>query len=481
MKEQVISSLKKITNLSECDLDRILEIPKDKNLGDFAFPCFFLAKTMKKNPVQIAQELSNTIDKKNFEKVEAKGAYLNFFLKKANLAKEVLTKVLKEKSKFGSSNLGNGKKIVIDLSAPNIAKPFGIGHLRSTIIGNSIAETAKFIGFKVIKINYLGDWGTQFGKLILGYKKWGNEKELKKNPILHLQELYVRVNKSEEFEEESREEFKKLEEGDKENLKLWKKFRELSLVEFNRIYDILNVKFDITSGESEYNHKMDTVIKMLKEKRLLKESDGAQVVDLDKYNLGVCLLKKSDGATLYATRDITAAIDRYNRFKFDQMIYEVGAEQKLHFKQFFKVLELSGHSWAKECVHVSHGLYLDSDGKKFSTRKGKTVYMSDILDETINLAKKEIEKREKISKTEIDKRAKAIALSAIVYGDLKNYRENDAIFDIDRFISFEGNTGPYILYAYARANSILAKKKAPIKFEIPELDEASKQLVLRLN
>ena len=481
MKEKIISLLSKLTNIPEIEISNSLEVPPSQELGDYAFPCFSLAKSMKKNPVQIAQDLAKKIKSSEFERVEAKGSYLNFFLNSKTLAEKSLTEILNKKEKYGSSNQGAGKTIAIDMSSPNIAKPFGIGHLRSTIIGNSIAEISKFNGFKAIKINYLGDWGTQFGKLITGYKHFGNNEKLKKEPIKHLLEIYIKVNKDESLEEEARQWFRKLEQGDKEAMKLWKEFKSLSLKEFNKLYKLLGIKFDVISGEYLYNDKMDAVVEELENKGLLQESEGAKIIDLNKYNLGACLIKKSDGATLYATRDITAAIDRYNTFKFHKLLYEVGAEQKLHFKQFFKVLELMEYNWAKDCIHVDHGLYLDKDGKKFATRKGKTIFMEDIFSETKELAKKEVENREKLPTKELEKRASTIALAAIFYGDLKNYRSNDMIFDIENFVSFEGNTGPYLLYSYARAKSILRKAKyKPRPIKITALSPAEKQLISKL-
>ena len=460
MKSYISALIEKSTGLKKQEIEKLIEIPPNQEIGDFAFPCFVLAKTLKKSPQLIAQEISEKIKPtKEIEKIQSVGPYINFFINQKYLAENTLKKINKQKSKYGSQTIGKGKVIVIDLSAPNIAKPFGIGHLRSTIIGDSLSKISNFLGYKTVKINYLGDWGTQFGKLITGYKRFGDEKKLKKDPINHLLELYVKVNNSQELEQEARDWFRKLENGDKDALRLWKRFRDLSIKEFDKIYNLLGVKFDVISGESVYNNKMEATISELEKKKLLKISEGAKVVSLEKYGLGTCLIKKSDGATLYATRDITAAIDRYKTYRFEKMIYEVGVEQKLHFKQFFKVLELMGHSWAKDCFHVAHGLYLGSDGKKFATRKGKTVFMSDVLNETINLAKEEISKREKLPKKELEKRARTIGLAAVLYGDLKNYREHDAIFDIKRFLSFEGNTGPYLLYTYARAKSILSKAK----------------------
>lgn len=481
MKEKVMDALS-FLNLEKEEIKNKIEIPPNKSLGDFSFPCFFLAKELKKNPIEIAKEISSKIKSKDFEKVEAIGPYINFFMNRKNSAQEIINKILKEKEKFGSSKEGNGKKIVVEFSSPNIAKPFGIGHLRSTIIGDSIARTSTFLGYKVTRINYLGDWGTQFGKLILAYKKFGNAKELKKNPIDHLQKLYVKINASDEFEDDAREEFRKLESGDKNNLKLWKQFKELSLLEFEKIYKLLNVKFDILSGESLYNKKMNSVLKGLEKNNLLIESEGAQIVNLEDKGLGVCLIRKKDGSTLYATRDIAAAIDRYEKLKFTEMLYEVGTEQKLHFKQIFKILELLGYSWANNCNHVGHGLYLGEDGKKLATRKGKTVSMSGILEETASLAREEILKREGKKPKDLDKRALSIALAAIKYGDLKNFRENDIIFDLERFISFEGDTGPYLVYSYVRAKSILGKKKFnKSKLKIKELSDSEKSLILKMS
>ncbi len=482
MKDKIIASLASIVKLKKEEIEKLLEIPPSPELGDYAFPCFTLAKIMKKSPNEIAVELANKISSPCIEKLEAKGPYLNFFINSLLLAKETLSSISKQKDKYGCSNIGKNKKIVIDMSSPNIAKPFGIGHLRSTIIGNSIANISSSLGFKLIKINYLGDWGTQFGKLIAGYKKFGSEKELKSSPIKHLLEIYVRASK-ENLDQEARDWFKRLESGDKEAISLWKKFKDLSLQEFKKIYSLLGIKFDVISGESFYNKKMDFVINKLQKKGLLKESEGAKIVDLEKYNLGVALIKKSDGATLYTTRDLTAAIDRYDKYKFERMFYEVGAEQKLHFKQFFKILELMDYKWANNCVHIDHGLYLDTDGKKFATRKGKTIFMEDILNETQELAKQEIQKREKLNEKELEKRAAIIARAAIFYGDLKNNRSADALFDIKRFVAFEGNTGPYLLYTYARAKSILRKAKySPKKeYKLMNISDKEKNLISQLS
>jgi arginyl-tRNA synthetase len=485
MKERIAELLKKPSKLTEKEILSLIEVPKDSRMGDYAFPCFSLAKVLKKNPAEVAKNIAEKLKNNlEFENVEPIGGYVNFFINRTILVEETLKEIQKTKDKFGSSNLGKGKKVLVEFSSPNIAKPFGIGHLRSTIIGNSIDKISEFSGFETIKMNYLGDWGTQFGKLILGYKKFGNPEKLKKEPISHLLEIYVRVNENEELEPEAREWFKKLEYGDKEAFELWKIFKSLSLEEFKKIYQLLNINFDFTDSESNYNKKMENVIDKLKKKNILIESQGAQIVDLRQYDLGISIIKKSDGTTLYATRDIAAALERKRKYNFDFMLYEVGSEQTLHFRQIFKILELMGHKWAKNCLHVAHGLYLDKDGKKFATRKGKTVFMEDILNKSKEIARKEILKREpKITKKELEKRASAIAIAAIIYGDLKNYRINDMIFDIERFTSFEGDTGPYLLYAYARAKSILKKAKynQKKKYLLHNLNDLEKNLVFQLS
>jgi arginyl-tRNA synthetase len=480
MKKHLSKHLYKFIPLTQTEILSTIELPPTPELGDYAFPCFTLSKKLKQSPQEIAGNLSKKIQTgKIIEKVESRGPYINIFLNKTKLAKQVLLSIKKQKEEYGSSRVGKGKTIVIDMSSPNIAKPFGVGHLRSTIIGNSIAKISAFLGYKIKKVNYLGDWGTPFGKVIEGYKKFGSPTKLKQQPIKHLFEVYI---KAADLDEEGRSWFKKLELGDKEALALWKQFRALSIAEFKQIYQTLKIEFDVYSGESVYNNKMSSTINKLREKNLLEKSEGALIVNLEKYGLGVALIQKSDNTTLYTTRDITAAIDRKKKYKFDKMIYEVGSEQKLHFKQVFKILDLMGYKWSKDCIHVDHGLYLDEDGKKFATRKGKTLFMQDIIDETKDLAKKEISKREKLPKKELENRALKIALAAIFYGDLKNYRSHDVHFNIKRFLSFEGNTGPYLLYTYARAKSILSKAKIlPKNFSVTSLESLEKNLLFKLS
>lgn len=483
MKEQIIKQLSKHLDLNKQQIQTLLEVPPSQELGDYSFPCFALSKKLKESPNKIASNLTKKILLgKEFEKVEFKGPYVNFFLNKKHLAEKTLSKILKEKDKYGSSKIGKNKTVVIDMSSPNIAKPFGVGHLRSTIIGNSISKIAKFSGYKVVKINYLGDWGTPFGKIIAGYKEFGNSKKLEKDSIKHLYEIYTKVSKDEKYEEIGRQWFKKLEQGDKEALTLWKKFRQESIKDFDEIYRLLNVKFDVTSGESFYNNKMEPVVKELERKKLLKGSQNAKIVDLEEYNLGIALIQKQDKTTLYVTRDLTAAIYRKKKYNANYLIYEVGAEQKLYFKQFFKILELLGYKWYKNCFHVDHGLYLGKDNKKLASRKGQTIFMKDVLNETVELASEEIKKRDKLPFKESNRRALAIARAAIIYGDLKNYRANDTVFDIEKFLKFEGNTGPYLMYTYARAKSIL--RKAKYKFKKPrikEINDSEKALISKLS
>jgi len=470
-----VKLIAKETELDAVEIKGLIEVPPRLDMGDFAFPCFSLAKKEKKSPVEIAEELVLKFSKKlpkEIGEVRVQGAYVNFFVDRVEFVRKVLKSDFREVEK-------NGKKVVIDMSSPNIAKPFGIGHLRSTIIGNSLARICEANGFEAVKINYLGDWGTQFGKIILAWKRWGSEEELERDAVGHLYGLYVRGN-AKEFEEEARAEFKKLEEGDEENLRLWKKFRELSLRDFDKIYDLLGVEFDEVSGESLYNDKMDGVVGELEDKGLLKVDDGAKVVDLSDEGLGVVLIQKSDGTSLYATRDIAMAIDRKKVYDFDKGIYEVGAEQKLHFRQVFGVLRKMGYSWSKNLVHVAHGLYLDKDGKKFSTRRGKSVFMKDVLDEVVLKARENLKARG-VGDEDLDERARKIAIAAIFYGDLKNNREHNMVFDIDRFLEFEGDSGPYLLYSYARASSLLRKvSRKNDGFDVGEVEDVEYLLIRKV-
>lgn len=493
MKKSVVKILKKALKelnigIKPEEIESIIEIPPSIDMGDYAFPCFSFSEKLKMSPHDIAIELRekiNNFPQTDFDDIQVQNGYVNFFIVKTSLARQVVWDAIEKKRKYGSSEIGKKQKVVIDFSSPNVAKPFGVGHLRSTIIGNSIANTSSFLGYNVKKINYLGDWGTQFGKLIYGFEKFGSNKKLLKDPIKHLLDIYVKVNKSKKYEEPSRDAFKALENRDKKSLMLWKLFRTLSIEEFESIYKIFGIKFDEISGESISAKHSKNVIKELKEKNLVKESQGALIVNLEKYNLGICIVQKTDGTTLYTTRDIAEAIRRYKKYKFDKMIYESGQEQTLHFKQVFKILELMGNEWAKNCSHVSHGLYLDKNGKKFATRKGKNVLMEDILEKTTSLTEKEIKRRwPNISKRKLKETGLTVALAAILYGDLKNNKRNNIVFDLKKFTSFEGDSGPYILYTYARAGSILEKadkKKIQEKFQLKDIEEAEFKLVKNLS
>ncbi|MEK6840838.1 MAG: arginine--tRNA ligase [Nanoarchaeota archaeon] len=490
MKGAVVKLLKKALKslkieIDDSNIERLIEIPPNQELGDYAFPCFSFSNRLEPDPHDTAVLIREKIGEPTateFEDIQVTGPYINFFVNRKSLARQVVWDIISKKKEYGSTKIGKKSKVIVEFSSPNIAKPFGIGHLRSTIIGNSLSNILEFAGHKVTRINYLGDWGTQFGKLILGYKKFGSEKKLDKKLTKHLFEIYVEANKK-KYEGEARQWFKKMEDGDKSTLLLWKFFKEISMENFKEIYKTLGIKFDAYESESMFNKKSREVIKEMENKGLLQKSKGALIVDLNKWGLENTIIEKSDGATLYITRDLAAAIDRHNSYKFDRMLYEVGQEQKLYFKQLFKILELLGYSWAKNCVHVEHGLYLDKKGKKFSTRKGKTIFLEEILEKTKSLAEKEIKKRiKKISGKELEKRSMRVAMAAIFYGDLKNNRKSDMIFDTKKFISFEGDTGPYLIYSYARASSILRKSAATLKkFELEELEEKEIGLVRKLS
>ena len=438
-----------------------VEIPPDTKLGDFALPCFQLAKKFKKAPPVIAKELAGKIKKPAFiDRIEATGPYLNFFLKKTDLAKKTLLDIEYQKEKHGTSTAGKGKTIVMDYSHPNIAKPFHFGHLRSTVIGNALYLLHKSQGYKVIRLNYLGDWGTQFGGLIYAYLTWGDKKQLAKEPIKHLYDLYVKFNaakqKNVKLEEEARAWFKKLEDGNTEASKLWAKFRVDSLAEFKKIYDTLGVSFDSFDGEAHFVRHVDEATALCKKKNIVKTSEGALVVPLQGFEVPA-MLQKSDGASTYLSRDLASLLYRMKTLKADKLLYVVDHGQALHFQQLFTVAEKLGFTKDK-FLHVDFGLYLSPEGVKMATRKGKAVFMEDVLNEAITLAKKTIDEKNPKLKDK-DEVARAVAVSAIVFGDLMNDRNKDIVFDIQKILDFEGDTGPYLLYTYARASSIIRKAK----------------------
>lgn len=438
----------------------LLEKPKKSNMGDIAFPTFTLAKMMHKAPQIIASELVGQINNSYFEKVEAVGPYINFFLNKSEISAQVLKEVIKKREDYAQAAIGQGRNIVIDLSSPNIAKPFSIGHLRSTVIGDALSNIFQKLGYETVKINHLGDWGKQFGMLIVAYKKWGSEEAVRSHPIDELLKLYVRINAETknhpELDEEAREWFRKLENNDEEALALWQWFRDESLMEFNRLYAELGIDFDSYNGEAFYNDKMEEVVQLLAEKGLLEESKGAQVVNLEKYGIEhPALIKKSDGATLYITRDLAAAIYRKRTYDFAKAIYVVGQEQTAHFKQLKAVLAEMGYAWSKDIQHVSFGL-VTKNGQKLSTRKGNVILLEPTIAEAVkrSLAQIDTKNPDLVNKEAV---AHAVGVGAIKFYDLKTDRTNGYDFDLEAMVSFEGETGPYVQYAHARIQSILRK------------------------
>lgn len=445
--------------LSIDEIVNLLEKPKSVEHGDIAFPAFALAKTYRKAPQQIAIELGETVNSPIVEKIEVVGPYLNFFLNKQEVSAAVLKEVLEQGAHYGDSKIGKNRNVPIDMSSPNIAKPISMGHLRSTVIGNALANILTKVGFNPIKINHLGDWGTQFGKLIVGYKLWGSEEAVKENPIGELLRLYVKFHEEAEekpeLDDNAREWFKKLEDGDEEAQNLWKWFREESLKEFNHVYDRLNITFDSFNGEAFYNDKMQEVVDLLEEKNVLTVNDGATLVDLEKYNLNPALIKKTDGATLYITRDLAAAIYRKRTYDFALSLYAVGNEQSNHFKQLKAVLKEMGFDWADDMYHVPFGL-ITQGGKKLSTRKGKIVLLEEVLDDAVASALEQIEeKNSELPNKEII--ADQVGIGAVIFHDLKNDRLNNFDFTIEEVVRFEGETGPYVQYTRARAMSIIRK------------------------
>ena len=459
-KELIASELAKvIEGLDQETILNLLEQPKSSDLGDIAFPAFSLAKIERKAPQAIAADIAEKIDASHFEKVVATGPYVNFFLDKSQISDQVIKSVIEAGADYGQQEEGQGANVTIDLSSPNIAKPFSVGHLRSTVIGDALSNIFRKMGYNTIKINHLGDWGKQFGLLMVAYKKWGSKEAVEANPIDELLKLYVRINAEIEndpaLDEEGRLWFKKLEDGDPEATELWQWFRDESLVEFNRIYKLLGVEFDSLNGEAFYNDKMDEAVQILEEKGLLKESKGASIVELDDVNLPPAMIKKSDGATLYITRDIATAIYRARTYNFVKNIYAVGQEQSNHFRQLKAVLKKMGFDWSDDMIHVDFGL-VTKNRQKLSTRKGNIILLEPTLQEAISRAKAQIEEKnpELENKEEV---ARAVGVGAVKFYDLKTDRRNGYDFDLEAMVSFEGETGPYVQYAYARIQSILRK------------------------
>ncbi len=462
--------IKKLISSSTGIKNPEIEIPPNDKMGDYAFPCFELSKKEKKSGPEIAINLENKIKRPNFIKqIKATGPYLNFFIDYNSVSKQIICDIFKEKNNYGAQNIGKNKTIVIDFSSPNIAKPLNIGHLRSTVIGNSLYKIYKSLGYKVIGVNHLGDWGTQFGKLIYAYKTWGNSKELKKDPIKHLFDLYVRFHKesklNSDLDDFARDEFQKLEKKEKKNLELWKLFRSLSLEEFKKIYKILNIKFDSYDGEAFYNSSIEETLKIAKKSLNTKISSGALIVDLEEFQMPPFFLLKSNETSSYHLRDLSAALYRLKNYKPHKLLYVVGSEQELHFKQLFKVLDLMKLNRDK-FIHVNFGMFSFSDNT-MSTREGNIIFLEDVLNKSIDLAKKIMIDKKSIAKDDPET-AKKIGLGAVIFADLSNDRTKNIVFNWNRVLAYDGDTAPYLQYTYVRCNSILEKAKKEYKITAQE-------------
>ena len=469
-KKEIAKEISKATEIEQNEIEGYIEIPKDQNNGDYAFPCFRLAKTLKKAPQAIAEEIKEKIEIDNniIEKIEVLGGYINFYINKKLLAKEVLEEIA-NKEEYGKSEIGKGKNIIVEYSSPNIAKPFHIGHLRTTLIGNSLYRIYKYLGYNTTGINHLGDYGTQFGKMIEAYKMWGEEYDLTVDPINKLMDMYVRINDlckaDENVLERCRENFRLLEAGDKYCTDLWNKFKDVSMVEFEKIYDILNVKFDSYNGEAFYSDKIDEVIQILEEKGVLVESEGAKIVDLTDVGIKTpCIVQKANGSSIYATRDLAAIMYRAKTYDFDKCLYVVAYEQNLHFKQIFAVAKyLVDEKYVKGLEHVSYGMVALPSGK-MSTRLGNVVKIEDLINGTIEKAE-EIIAEKNPDLEEKEEVAKKVGIGAIVYNTLSTANIKDQIFDWNTALNFQGETGPYIQYTYVRTQSVLSKVEEMPKFE----------------
>lgn len=458
-KEEIAKLIKEqVQDLELEEIVSMIEVPQNSEMGDFAFPCFKLAKTLRKAPPLIAKGIAAELEKAPmFEKVEQVNAYVNMFVSKAEFVKETVAEVLEKGEKFGCSDYGQGKPVIVEFSSPNIAKPFHIGHIRSTVIGNAINKIYNAMGFNVTRINHLGDYGTQFGKMIVAYRHWGNEEDVKNEPIKTLLEYYtkfhVECEKDPSLEDEARETFAKLEQGGEEETKLWQWFRDESLKEFTRVYDMLGIEYDSYAGESFYSDKMPAVVQELKDKNLLEESRGAMIVDLEPYGLTPAPILKTDGSTLYITRDIACAKYRKDTYDFYKNIYVVASQQNLHFQQLKKIMELMGYEWAKDIIHVPFGLVSLEEGT-MSTRAGRVVFLEDVLNKAIAETKAIIEEKGVVTEN-VDEVAKQVGVGAVVFNELSNSKIKDYVFKWDKVLDFNGETGPYVQYTHARCASIL--------------------------
>ena len=464
----------KIENVTEEEISSFIEIPPDANMGDYALPCFKLSKILRSSPIAIAENLANSFSPDDvIESCSALKGYLNFKINRKGFVAKTLESVLTEKEKYGSDDIGNGKTICIDYSSINIAKPFHIGHLSTTVIGSALCKIYRFLGYKVVGINHLGDYGTQFGKLIVAYKKWSSFDAVKEGRLKELTRIYVKFHEEAklhpELDDEARHYFKLIEDGDKESNELFSFFKEITLQEVDKIYKLLNVTFDSYAGESFYNDKMAPVVKELKDKNLLRKSEGAEIVDLEEYGMPPCLILKSDGSSLYATRDIAAAIYRKNTYDFYKCLYVVAYQQNLHFRQFFKVIDLMGYDWAKDLVHVAYGMVSLEDGA-MSTRTGNVVLLEDVINKTVEKARKVIEEKNP-DIPDKENTAKAVGVGAVIFSALSNNKIKDIVFSYDRVLSFEGETCPYLQYTVARCNSLLKKCGEPEAYNVTDVNE----------
>lgn len=452
-----------VEGLEVSEIREMVEVPADSKMGDYAFPCFKLAKLLRKAPPLIAKSIAEQIASDEiFEKVESVNAYVNMFISRDAFIDDVVKEVIAKGDAFGSSDIGAGRKVIVEYSSPNIAKPFHIGHIRSTVIGNSIYKIYDFLGYDAFRINHLGDYGTQFGKMICAYRHWGNKEDVINEPIKTLLSYYtkfhVEVETHPELDDEAREIFAKLEKGEPEEVALWQWFRDESLKEFTRVYKMLGIEFDSYNGESFYSDKMPRFVEELKEKGLLEESQGAQIVNLEEYGMSPALITKSDGSTLYITRDIAAAVYRKETYDFYKNLYIVASQQNLHFQQWIKILELMGYEWAKDCVHIPFGLVSLEEGT-MSTRHGRVVFLEDVLNRAVDETRKII-KEKGVATDNIDETAKQVGIGAVIFQELSNNRIKDYVFSWDKVLDFNGETGPYVQYTYARAASLMRRADA---------------------
>ena len=468
---EIISN--EIGEIENLDVASLIEVPTDEKMGDYAFPCFRLAKEFRKAPDAIAAEIAERLQKNPmFESVENVNAYVNIKIKRTDFIKDVIEDAVLKGDSFTKSNEGEGKKVLVDYSSPNIAKPFHIGHIRSTVIGNALYLIYKNLGYDVVRINHLGDYGTQFGKMIVAYRKWGNKEDVQREPIKTLLSYYTKFHeeagKNPELDEEARRVFVKLENGEAEEVALWKWFKEESLKEFEKVYKMLNIQFDSYAGESFYSDKIPAAVAQLEEKGLLKESQNSIIVDLDQFGLAPALVKKSDGATLYITRDIAAALYRKDTYDFYKCLYVVASQQDLHFKQLFKVMELMGNQWAQNCIHVQFGMVSLAEGT-LSTRKGRVVFLEDVLNKAVEKTREVVVEKGVVSEN-IDRVAEEVGIGAVVFNELAHNRIKDYTFDWDKVLNFEGETGPYVQYTHARSCSLLRKAGKDMVSKAKNLD-----------